>query len=72
MPTVLELAQRHPDGRVPRTEEELRAFFRFRDFPHFAEVYGAVSALVREPADVAALVAGRLATWPGRTAGTPS
>ncbi len=56
--TVLELARRHPDGPVPRTEEELRAFFRFRDFPHFAEVYGAVSALVREPADVAALVAG--------------
>ena len=43
---------------VPRTEPELRAFFEFRDFPHFAEVYGAVSALVREPADVAALVAG--------------
>ena len=58
VPTVLELARRHPDGPVPRTEEELRAFFRVRDFPHFAEVYGAVSALVREPADVAALVAG--------------
>jgi aminodeoxyfutalosine deaminase len=59
VPTVLELARRHPSGNaVPRTEPELRAFYEFRDFPHFAEVYGAVSALVREPADVAALVTG--------------
>lgn len=59
VPTVLELAQRHPSGSgVPRTEPELRAFFEFRDFPHFAEVYAAVSALIREPADVAALVTG--------------
>jgi aminodeoxyfutalosine deaminase len=58
VPTVLELARRHPDGDVPQTEPELRAFFEFRDFPHFADVYGAVSALVREPADVAALVTG--------------
>src|SRR5262249_21341613 len=46
-----------PSG-VPRTEPELREFFEFQDFPHFAEVYAAVSALVREPADVAALVTG--------------
>jgi aminodeoxyfutalosine deaminase len=59
VPTVLELARRHSTGGVvPRTEPELRAFFEFQDFPHFAEVYGAVSALVREPADIAALVAG--------------
>jgi len=59
VPTVLELAQRHPEGGVvPRTEPELRAFFEFRDFPHFAEIYGAVSALVREPADITALVTG--------------
>jgi adenosine deaminase len=58
VPTVLELAQRHPDGRVPRTGAELAAFFEFRDFPHFAEVYAAVSALAREPADVADLVTG--------------
>jgi aminodeoxyfutalosine deaminase len=59
VPTVLELAQRHPgEAVVPRTEGELRAFYGFRDFPHFAEVYGAVSALVREPADIAALVTG--------------
>ena len=59
VPTVLELARRHPEGGpVPRTEPELRAFFEFRDFPHFADVYGAVSELVREPADVGALVTG--------------
>jgi len=56
--TVLELARRHPDGPVPTSEEELRAFYRFRDFPHFAEVYEAVSSLVRTPADVATLVLG--------------
>jgi aminodeoxyfutalosine deaminase len=43
---------------VPTSEEELRAFYTFRDFPHFAQVYGAVNALVREPEDVAALVLG--------------
>ncbi len=67
VPTVLELARRHPDGagasgrlmgRIPRTAAELAAFYEFRDFPHFADVYGAVSGLVREPADVADLVLG--------------
>ena len=64
VPTVLELARRHgpdadgPGGVVPRSEAELAAFFEFRDFPHFADVYHAVSALIREPADVAELVTG--------------
>ena len=58
VPTVLELARRHPDSGVPRSEAELVEFYSFRDFPHFSEVYGAVSALVREPADVAGLVSG--------------
>jgi aminodeoxyfutalosine deaminase len=61
VPTVLELARRHPDGSgtgVPRSASDLAAFYQFRDFPHFAEVYGAVSGLVREPADVAELVLG--------------
>jgi aminodeoxyfutalosine deaminase len=56
--TVLELAGRHPDNRLPRDEEELRAFFEFRDFPHFAEVYEAVTDVVREPKDLASLVVG--------------
>lgn len=58
VPTVLELARRHPDVPIPRTEAGLRDFYAFRDFPHFAEVYEAVSATVREPEDVAALVIG--------------
>ncbi|MEU4831735.1 adenosine deaminase [Streptosporangium sp. NPDC023615] len=58
VPTVLELARRHPGGVVPTDEEALRAFYRFRDFPHFAEIYQAVNALVREPEDVATLVLG--------------
>src|SRR6266849_2280501 len=65
VPTVLALARRHRDGsgvsgdsRVPLAEAELAAFYEFRDFPHFADVYGAVSGLVREPADVAELVLG--------------
>ncbi|MGR6917158.1 adenosine deaminase [[Actinomadura] parvosata] len=56
--TVLELSRRHPGSAVPTTEEELRAFYRFVDFPHFARVYRAVNALVREPEDVATLVLG--------------
>jgi adenosine deaminase len=60
--TVLELVGRHPGGAgaagVPESAAELADFYAFRDFPHFAEVYGAVSSLVRDPADVAALVLG--------------
>jgi aminodeoxyfutalosine deaminase len=58
LPTVLELARRHPGHHVPTGEEALRKFYEFRDFPHFAEVYFAVNGLVREPEDVAALVLG--------------
>ena len=58
VPTVLELARRHPGGAVPQSAAELAAFYEFRDFPHFADVYAAVSSLVREPADVAELVLG--------------
>jgi aminodeoxyfutalosine deaminase len=61
VPTVLELARRHRDGvahGVPTSAAELAAFYEFRDFPHFSEVYGAVSSLVREPADVAEMVLG--------------
>src|SRR5689334_16490825 len=62
VPTVLELARRHPGGAgasgVPSSAAELAAFYEFRDFPHFSQVYGAVSGLVREPADVAELVLG--------------
>ncbi|MDH2430266.1 adenosine deaminase [Sphaerisporangium sp. TRM90804] len=58
VPTVLELSRRHPGGPVPVTEEEMRAFYVFRDFPHFAEIYEGVNALVRDPEDIATLVLG--------------
>ena len=48
---VSELAQRHP-GVVPADPEELAAFFEFRDFAHFVEVYLAVVDLIRTPEDV--------------------
>ena len=48
---VAELAARHP-GTVPSDLEELREFYRFRDFAHFVEVYLAVVDLIREPEDV--------------------
>ncbi|REE99195.1 adenosine deaminase [Thermomonospora umbrina] len=56
--TVLDLAARHPDNRLPTTAEGMRDFYEFRDFPHFAEVYQAVSDVVRTPEDVATLVTG--------------
>ena len=48
---VAELAERHP-GVVPADPDELRAFFEFRDFAHFVEVYLAVVDLIRTPEDV--------------------
>jgi aminodeoxyfutalosine deaminase len=69
VPTVLELRQRHPDGAgVPSSAADLAAFYEFRDFPHFSEVYGAVSSLVREPADVAELVLGAARDLAGQNA----
>jgi len=56
--TVLSLARRHPERGVPVTEEGLREFYVFSDFPHFIEVYQAVSRLIREPEDIADLVRG--------------
>ncbi len=56
--TVLELARRHPLLGVPQERDELARAYAFRDFAHFIEVYGAVSSLVREAADVTALVTG--------------
>ena len=51
MRIVGELAERHP-GTVPSEPEELRAFYEFRDFAHFIEVYLAVVDLIRTPEDV--------------------
>jgi aminodeoxyfutalosine deaminase len=48
---VSELAMRHP-GTVPMDPDELRAFFEFRDFAHFVEVYLAVVGLLRTDEDI--------------------
>jgi aminodeoxyfutalosine deaminase len=56
--TVLMLARRHPDRGVPVSEAGLREFYSFRDFPHFIDVYTAVSRLISEPEDIADLVRG--------------
>jgi aminodeoxyfutalosine deaminase len=48
---VLELARRHP-GVVPTDPAELEAFYRFRDFAHFIEVYLATVDLLRTPEDI--------------------
>jgi aminodeoxyfutalosine deaminase len=48
---VSALARRHP-GTVPSDLDELRAFYTFRDFAHFIEVYLAVVDLVRDAEDV--------------------
>jgi aminodeoxyfutalosine deaminase len=84
--TVLELARRHPDRGVPRTAEELRRFYEFRDFPHFIDVYEAVTGLLAGPEDIADLVRGiakdlgrqhvryvelQVAPYPFRRAGLP-
>lgn len=58
VPTVLELARRHPTAGVPTDEDALRAFYDFTDFAHFIDVYVAVNNLVRTADDVHSLVVG--------------
>jgi aminodeoxyfutalosine deaminase len=58
VPTVLELARRHPAAGVPLDEAKLRDFYAFTDFAHFIEVYISVNELVRTAQDVQALVTG--------------
>lgn len=66
VPTVLELARRHPDRGVPTDEGALRDFYQFTDFAHFVEVYLAVNALVRTADDVEALAVGVLGDLAGQ------
>jgi aminodeoxyfutalosine deaminase len=47
-----------PTEHVPTDPEQLAAFYAFRDFAHFVDVYQAVNALVSTPADVTDLVLG--------------
>jgi aminodeoxyfutalosine deaminase len=56
--TVLQLARRHPDAGVPVTAEGLRAYYSFRDFPHFIDIYTAVTRLLTGPQDITDLIRG--------------
>jgi aminodeoxyfutalosine deaminase len=56
--TVVALAERHPALGVPASIAELRDFYAFRDFPHFLDVYTAVSRLITAPEDLTLLVEG--------------
>lgn len=56
--TVATLSRAHPTSRVPTGVTELAAFYAFRDFAHFIEVYRAVNELVTTPADIVTLVRG--------------
>jgi len=58
LPTVRTLAERSPEHGVPTDLDELRAFYTFRDFAHFLEVYATVNALVQTSADVVTLLDG--------------
>lgn len=49
---VAELAARHPGSKVPADPAELAAYFTFRDFAHFVEVYLSVVDLIRDAEDV--------------------
>ena len=48
---LLELARRNGVELPANDEEGLRRWFRFRDFPHFVEVYLACSRTLRAPED---------------------
>jgi aminodeoxyfutalosine deaminase len=56
--TVLALAMAHPDAGVPSDPTELTEFLRFRDLPHFIDVYYAVDRLVTGANDIVELVVG--------------
>ncbi|MFC0112910.1 adenosine deaminase [Kibdelosporangium aridum] len=58
IPTVLELARRHPDRGVPTEEQALRDFYEFHDFAHFIDNYVKVDSIVRTGEDVLALLLG--------------
>jgi adenosine deaminase len=50
--TVLKLSKRHNIDLPAHDLEGLRQWYVFRDFPHFMEVYVAVSSAIRTPEDV--------------------
>ncbi|MBL8065143.1 MAG: adenosine deaminase [Chthonomonadaceae bacterium] len=54
--TVLKLAQKNGAELPSDTEAGLRDWYAFKDFPHFVEVYVAVSKCIQSPEDVELIV----------------
>ena len=50
--TLLELSRKNHIELPPKTLEEFREWYRFVDFPHFAEVYQALSKCIQGPEDL--------------------
>ena len=50
--TLLTLAQSNHVALPARSVEEVRAWYTFTSFPHFAEVYTAISRCIRTPDDI--------------------
>ncbi|GAB4122335.1 MAG: adenosine deaminase [Roseiflexaceae bacterium] len=50
--TLLELAQRNHEPLPATTVAGLRDWYQFRDFPHFVQVYLAISRCIRTPEDL--------------------
>lgn len=54
--TLLTLAERNGVELPATTEPELRSWFRFRDFPHFAEIYVTITRCLRTAEDYELIV----------------
>lgn len=50
--TVLALAKRNGSSLPTNSLEGLNEWYRFRDFPHFVEVYVAISKCIKNPEDI--------------------
>lgn len=50
--TLLRLAKKHGKQLPANTVEGLRDWYRFRDFPHFAQIYWACAECFRYPEDI--------------------
>jgi aminodeoxyfutalosine deaminase len=59
--TVAALAERRPEFGVPADVDQLAELFRFRDFPHFIEIYDSVTSLVATAEDIAIVIEGAAA-----------
>src|SRR5476651_1694852 len=50
--TVLKLSQRHNIELPANTSEGITEWYQFRDFPHFVQIYVAVSKCLKTPDDI--------------------